>query len=632
MELIQGADRSKWTVHSNHNITCFTKGEVEIITNNFRAILGRGGFGEVYEGVLEDQRKVAVKRFVHNVKENFAKELAVHREINHRNVVRLIGYCVEENALMMITEYIANGNLSDALHHDNSPIPLDVRLRIAIECAEALACMHSCMYTHVIHGDIKPANILLDENFHAKLSDFGISRLINADNTLYTENVIGSIGYMDPLFARDGLLTSKSDVYSFGVVLLELIARKKATTVVGNVNIVAAFTNALARGIRGAREMFDAEITSKDSMKIVERVAKVAGECLIMEREKRPEMIDVVERLRVLRKALHQDQGQHQVDRFSWVRKSKPAPPAAVTNTIPANFLPSGLCRQFSLAEMKAATNNFHWSLLVGEGAFGPVFSGKINGGKTKVAIKRRNSNSMQGEHEFHTEIEVSSKILHHNVAPLVGYCSEMGDMILVYNYMAHGCLRDHLYRTKQPPLTWNRRLEICIGAAQGLHSLHASQVIYRDLKTTDILLDEEWVAKLTDLALCKTGPPMDEMTRVMGSSGFMDPEYVRTGRLTEKTDVYAFGCVLLEVLCARPILDHKLPEEQVVLVDWALQCKEDGKLNQIVDPHLKGSINHRSLEMFVGIAEKCLASEGIHRPSMGDVLLDLELALRVRT
>uniref|UniRef100_K4AK32 Protein kinase domain-containing protein n=1 Tax=Setaria italica TaxID=4555 RepID=K4AK32_SETIT len=158
---------------------------------------------------------------------------------------------------------------------------------------------------------------------------------------------------------------------------------------------------------------------------------------------------------------------------------------------------------------MKAATNKFRLSLRVDQGAFGPVFSGKIAGGKTKVAIKRRDPYSMH-----------------------IGYCDEMGEMILVYNYMAHGCLRDHLYRTKQPPLTWNRRLEICIGAARGLHSLHTSQiihevsrVIYRNLKTTNILLDEEWVAKLTDLALCKTGPPTDVMPRVMGSGGLLDPD-----------------------------------------------------------------------------------------------------------
>lgn len=128
--------------------------------------------------------------------------------------------------------------------------------------------------------------------------------------------------------------------------------------------------------------MFVAEIASKNTMKIVQGVAKIAGECLIMEREKRPEMIDVVERLRVLRKALHQHQGQHRVDLFSWVKKSKPAPPAAVT--IPAKFLPSGLCQQFSPAEMKAATNNLNWSLLVGQGAFGHVFRGKIDGGKLR--------------------------------------------------------------------------------------------------------------------------------------------------------------------------------------------------------------------------------------------------------
>ncbi|RCV44542.1 hypothetical protein SETIT_9G382500v2 [Setaria italica] len=251
---------------------------------------------------------------------------------------------------------------------------------------------------------------------------------------------------------------------------------------------------------------------------------------------------------------------------------------------------------------MKAATNKFRLSLRVDQGAFGPVFSGKIAGGKTKVAIKRRDPYSMHSEHEFHTEIEMSSKILHHNFVPLVGYCDEMGEMILVYNYMAHGCLRDHLYRTKQPPLTWNRRLEICIGAARGLHSLHTSQIIHGNVNTKKILLNEKWVAKITDLSLPKS-LPLTEVSRMP----------------------------ILLAGCARPILDHKLPKQQLVLVAWALRCKVEGNLDQIVDPCLKGSINQRSLETFVGIAEKCLASEGIHRPSMGDVLLYLELALRAQ-
>ncbi|TVU46803.1 hypothetical protein EJB05_06366, partial [Eragrostis curvula] len=282
-DLIQGADRSKWMVLSNHNIKRFTKDETEIITNNYETMIGRGGFGEVFKGFLEDTSMVAVKRFIQNVKIFFAKELTIHREINHKNVVRLIGYCVEDNALMMVTEYISNGNLSDVLHCNNSHIPLDIRLRIATECAGALVYMHSYMYTQVIHGDVKPANILLDGSFNAKLSDFGISRLVNTDRTLYTENLKGSIGYMDPLFALDGCLTVKSDVYSFGVVLVELITRKKATTDAGKANIFYLCTDGLSRGVKSVRDMFDAEIASQNNMKILEGVAKLAGECLRME-------------------------------------------------------------------------------------------------------------------------------------------------------------------------------------------------------------------------------------------------------------------------------------------------------------------------------------------------------------
>ncbi|VAH53127.1 unnamed protein product [Triticum turgidum subsp. durum] len=267
---------------------------------------------------------VAVKKFIYNVRENFAKELIVHREINHKNVVRLVGYCVDENALMVVTEYIPKGNLSNILHHDNIPITLDTRLRIAIECAEALGYMHSQMYTQVIHGDIKPANILLDDGLSAKISDFGISRLVNTENTLYTLNVRGSIGYMDPLFAQSGRLTAKSDVYSFGVVLLELITRKKARTEGGEIGLVESFIRSLSKGFKRVREMFDPEIATSRDMKAVEEIAKLAGKCLRMEHDKRPQMLEVAERLRKLRKA--PDQVQERLPLFSWVRKNKQAP------------------------------------------------------------------------------------------------------------------------------------------------------------------------------------------------------------------------------------------------------------------------------------------------------------------
>ncbi|KAM3390595.1 hypothetical protein ACQJBY_012285 [Aegilops geniculata] len=184
--------------------------------------------------------------------------------------------------------------------------------------------MHSQMYTQVIHGDIKPANILLDDELRAKISDFGISRLVNTENTIYTLNVIGSIGYMDPLFAQSGRLTAKSDVYSFGIVLLELITRKKARTEDGEIGLVENFIQSLSKGFRRVREMFDPDIATSRDMKAIEEIAKLAGKCLRLEHDKRPEMLEVAERLRKLRKAPHQV--QERLALFSWVRKNKQAP------------------------------------------------------------------------------------------------------------------------------------------------------------------------------------------------------------------------------------------------------------------------------------------------------------------
>ncbi|XBH94467.1 hypothetical protein VPH35_085241 [Triticum aestivum] len=287
--------------------------------------------------------------------------------------------------------------------------------------------------------------------------------------------------------------------------------------------------------------------------------------------------------------------------------------------------------------EIREATSNFTEALVIGVGGFGKVFCGVVDDGtKTKVAIKRWNPSPEQSMHEAQAKIEALSKLRHPHLVSLIGFCLFKKEMILVCEYMEHGRLREHLYNNSgKPVLSWRHRLHMCIGAARGLHYLHTGGIIHRNVKTTTILIDKNCVAKVSDFgfpksALTRASQMHLSTSHVNGSYGYTDPEYFCREQLTAKSDVYSFGVVLLEVLMARTALNPALPSDQVSLAKYALACQRNGTLPDAVDPVIKDKITPECLEKFAETAVRCLADQGMERPTMGGVLSNLELAMQL--
>ncbi|XVE97888.1 hypothetical protein REPUB_Repub03eG0057600 [Reevesia pubescens] len=291
----------------------------------------------------------------------------------------------------------------------------------------------------------------------------------------------------------------------------------------------------------------------------------------------------------------------------------------------------------FTLAELKVITQSFSSANFLGEGGFGPVHKGFIDdklrpGLKAQpVAVKLLDLEGLQGHREWLTEVIFLAQLRHPHLVKLIGYCCEEEHRLLVYEYMPRGSLENQLFRRYSVSLPWATRMKIALGAAKGLAYLHEAEkpVIYRDFKASNILLDSDYTAKLSDFGLAKDGPEGDDThvsTRVMGTQGYAAPEYIMTGHLTAMSDVYSFGVVLLELLTGRRSLDKSRCQREQNLAEWARpMLNEPRKLGRIMDSRLEGQYSEMGTRKAAALAYQCLSQRPKQRPKMSDVVKTLE-------
>lgn len=341
-------------------------------------------------------------------------------------------------------------------------------------------------------------------------------------------------------------------------------------------------------------------------------------------------------------------------------RVTKSSCSATSPRSIPDLYEQKNHLRVFTFSELKQATKNFSRLLKIGEGGFGSVYkasvrrrlqqqphdddagSGSGSGSPLIVAVKKLNSDGYQGHKQWVAEVQFLGVVEHPNLVKLIGYCAVDGERgiqrLLVYEYMTNKSLEDHLFNKSTPSLSWDCRLQIVLGAAQGLAYLHEEleiQVIYRDFKSSNVLLDDDFKPKLSDFGLAREGPTAGHThvsTAVVGTYGYAAPDYIETGHLTSKSDVWSFGVVLYEILTGRRSLERERPRAEQKLLEWVKHYPPDSKrFTMIMDPRLENKYSLTSARKIAKLADTCLVKSAKDRPKMSTVVEALKQIVQVQ-
>ncbi|KAF8391921.1 hypothetical protein HHK36_022261 [Tetracentron sinense] len=520
-------------------IRSFSKQELKRATNNYHEdrVLHLSSQYELYKGAYED-RAISVKKYIReDAPQRYIgwciNEVAVASQMNkHKNVLKLLGCCLETEIPTLVYEFAASGCLYDHIFEKecstskkNELLSWESRLRIATEIADAVAYLHYGTSKSIIHRDIKTQNIFLDEHYVAKLFEFGLSISIPLGETYVKANVVGTYAFIAPETLSTRRYTEKSDVYSFGVVLVEILTGKMVRDIkrevyddVPNSTRCLLFTEDNEEDIR---MYLKANIVKGDTEQLTACV-ELAMRCIKVNSEERPSMMEAAKELKKIRR--------------------------------------SNSFRSFSKQELKRATNNYHQDGLLHQDGLYKWYKGTYEDRVISVIKKLIVGYSPQKDIGWCiNEVAVASHLNNHkNVLKLLGCCLETQAPTLVFEFAANGCLSYHIFEEELSPsyLSWESRSRIATEIADAVAYLHngtSKLVIHRAINSYTILLDEHYIAKLFEFRLSI------HMSKEIFHHGILGPLLLKsngTWRFTEKSDVYSFGVVLFEILIGKRVLN----------------------------------------------------------------------------
>ncbi|KAF3638893.1 putative E3 ubiquitin-protein ligaseA-like, partial [Capsicum annuum] len=597
--------------------------KIKAATNNFHVAnrIGEGGFGTVYKGTLSNGTAIAVKK-LSATKEGmweFAEKSRAIAGMKHPNLVTLMGCCAGKNQLLLIYEFIGTTSLEDALfgsdNEKNGRLDWATRYRICVGLAEGLCFLHKGSKQEIIHGDIKPANIILDDDLNPKLYDFGFAKLYHKQKSertmLYTAPEV-----------KDRPVEASADVYSFGVVMLILVSGRKIKTPRAGGETIYLVDEAQIMDRRGTlMELVDHKLSY--DREEAEMILRLAMHC-IDSPSFRPTMSAIV---KILKKECSIE--------TILINAARPEGECSIQTLLinaptpeelePVQLYPGGL---YNYRKIKAATNNFHVANRIGEGGFGTVYKGTLSNG-TAITVKKLSA-TKEGMWEFAEKSRAIAGIKHPNLLTLMGCCAGKNQLLLIYEFIGTTSLEDALFGSDdelRARLDWPTRYRICLGLAEGLAFLHEGskqETIHGDIKPANIILDDDLNPKIHGFGFAK----LYHKQKSEGSMLYTAPE-VTFRPLEARTDVYSFGVVMLILFSGRKIKTPRAGGETIYLVDEAEKMDRRGTLMELVDPKL--SYDWEEAEMILRLVMHCIDSPP-YRPTMSAIVKKLKKGHSIQT